>query len=124
MSYFGSKFWLARHKDEPLRLEVTRVKESEFWLARHRDEPLRLEVTSIPKVLSGWPGTGMSHFGSKLRGSKSEFWLARHRDEPLLLESKTRGQGQSPNSDFGHRFLGCGRLLNSYYANGNFGLSI
>ena len=66
----------------------------------------------------------MSHFGLKLRGSKNEFWLARHREEPLLLESKTGGQGQSPNSDFGHRFLDCGRLLNSYYEHGHVGLSI
>ena len=54
MSHFGSKlraskseFWLARHRDESLRLEVTRVKK--FWLARARDEPLRLEVTRIKK---------------------------------------------------------------------------
>ena len=36
----------------------------------------------------------------------------------------TGGQGQSRNSDFGHRFLDCGRLLNSYYEHGHFGLSI
>ena len=57
MSHFSSKlraseseFWLARHRDESLRLEVTRVK-NEFWLARARDEPLRLEVTRIVKTI-------------------------------------------------------------------------
>ena len=82
MSYFGSKFWLARHKDEPLRLEVTRVKESEFWLARHRD--------------GATPARSYEH-------PKSAFWLARHRDEPLLLENKTaraRAQIQISGIDF------------------------
>ena len=35
--------------DEPLRLEVTRVKK--FWLARATDEPLRLEVATVKTIV-------------------------------------------------------------------------
>ena len=61
------------------------------WLIRSPGQPElifdpRNRSYEHPKMSSGWPGTGMSHFGSKLRASKSEFWLARHRDESLRLE--------------------------------------
>ena len=72
-----------------------RASKSEFWLARHKDEPLRLELTSIGKVSSGWPGTGMSHIGSKLRASQREFGYAKAKDERFRTKWSPQGEGNN-----------------------------